>query len=126
MKRLILCLILLVTQPGWAADTPQEFGWRVPIAINASAPYQRLTLPMAVYQNAAQLDLRDLRVFNSEGRMVPLAHMAQNGSHEKTSRNTALRWFPLTAPGIGRSEIQPPPRCRRADTARLCAGCQHD
>ena len=100
MKRLTFALALLLALPAQAAESPQAFAWRAPVAVNASAPYQRITLPMAVYLNARHPDLRDLRVFNGEGRPVPLALVAQRGSNEKTTHSTALRWFPLDAPAV--------------------------
>ncbi|SFN13877.1 Protein of unknown function [Formivibrio citricus] len=96
--KLPIFLVSLLALPVLAAEAPQDFAWRVPLEVKAGAPYQRITLPMAAYIHASHTDLRDLRVFNSEGRPVPLAHVVPRGSNEKTTRSMPLRWFPLTAP----------------------------
>lgn len=96
MMRLFL-MVLLLALPVHADESLQAFSWRAPVDINANASYQRITLPMDVYLHVSQPDLRDLRVFNGEGRPVPFAHTAQRGSSEKMTRNVPLRWFPLIA-----------------------------
>lgn len=53
MKRLMLLFCVLSSLAG-AADLPASFAWRASLATDASAPYQRVTLPLAVYLNAAR------------------------------------------------------------------------
>lgn len=91
-----LLLLGLLSGVAGAAESPQPFAWRAPLAMDASAPYQRFTLPQDAYLHAAHSDLRDLRVFNAEGVPVPIARTRQAGSSEKTTHSSALRWFPLT------------------------------
>lgn len=93
-----LLLLGLLTGMAGAAESPQAFAWRAPLAVDASAPYQRFTLPQDAYLHAAQSDLRDLRVFNADGAPVPIARTRQAGSNEKTTHRRSLRWFPLTTP----------------------------
>lgn len=96
MKRWML-LISVVSGLAWGVDTPLSFSWRAPLAVDASAPYQRITLPLEAYANAAQPDLRDVRVFNADDVPVPLARIQQSGASQESTLIQALHWFPLTA-----------------------------
>lgn len=97
MKWLLLLGLFSAGQIAMPAESPPTFAWHAPLAVAASAPYQRFTLPQEAYLHAAQFDLRDLRVFNADGVPVPIARTQQAGASEKTTVRTALRWFPLTS-----------------------------
>ena len=96
MRRWLL-LISMVSGLVWGAETPLSFSWRAPLAVAASAPYQRITLPLEAYAQAAQPDLRDVRVFNADDVPVPLARIQQSGSSQASTLIQTLHWFPLTA-----------------------------
>ncbi|MEO8009441.1 MAG: DUF3999 family protein, partial [Betaproteobacteria bacterium] len=70
MKTLLLLSISLAVS---AAETPEDFAFAVPIdGLGGDALY-RVAIPPAVYEQAAFSDLRDLRVFNGAGEVVPYA-----------------------------------------------------
>ena len=73
MKRLAVCLLATAfSSAALAADlTPQDFAYGMPVQIGEDAAAYRLPLPVAVYQAAARADLGDLRVYNSQGEIVP-------------------------------------------------------
>ena len=58
------------------------------------SPWYRISLPQVVYQSTAWPDLRDVRVFNHLGDMVPFALVAQK-TQTVTPETVALRLFPL-------------------------------
>jgi hypothetical protein len=55
-----------------ADEAPDAYAYRLPLRTGAQA-FQRVTLPATVYEHLAYADLRDLRVFNGAGEIVPFA-----------------------------------------------------
>jgi hypothetical protein len=76
-----------------AVDTPGEYAWRWPLAASV-APLQRIVLPPAIYDGVAHADLRDLRVFNAAGEVVPYAFVPTPVPAAQPAR-VALPLFPL-------------------------------
>ncbi|MGC3965423.1 MAG: DUF3999 domain-containing protein [Rhodocyclaceae bacterium] len=78
LKRLfspVLLAMCALTTPAGAADAPlapQDFATGLRIeGVDASAALYRLELPQQLYGGTAWPDLRDVRVFNSQGQAVP-------------------------------------------------------
>jgi hypothetical protein len=93
----MLCLFGLLTCSSLTQAqviSPRDFAYaQLAIPARDAAAY-RFSLPLAVYQNTFQ-DLRDLRVFNAEGVVVPYSlsrPAAQSGTHKAP---IALPLFPL-------------------------------
>lgn len=63
-------------------------------APSGSALY-RLDLPEEVYQAVAHDDLRDIRVFNAEGRAVPSSFQMKPTEEVHTTEERALSFFPI-------------------------------
>lgn len=70
--RAILPTLLLA--PALAlADAPADYAYSAPIAVSAATPFHRVELPATVYRVLTHANLRDLRVFNAAGEVVPHA-----------------------------------------------------
>jgi len=71
--RAIATVLLLLAPCSVAADSTHDYAFAVPInGVGADALY-RLQIPPAVYTGSTFGDLRDLRVFNGAGEVVPHA-----------------------------------------------------
>lgn len=67
-------LAVLLSIPALAsAEAPADYAYSAPISATASTPFHRIALPVEVYQVLTHGDLRDLRVFNAAGEVVPHA-----------------------------------------------------
>jgi hypothetical protein len=67
-------LALAISGSAWAADLkPMDFAYGLLVETGADDAAYRVPLPVAVYQTAVRPDLGDLRVFNSQGEVVPYA-----------------------------------------------------
>jgi hypothetical protein len=100
---LCLCLVLDAAAPAGltastaSADQLQEFTTRTPIALQGDGPYYQLTLPLEAQFGSQFLDLRDLRVFNGQGEMVPFSLIKGRSRADEAVLRTPLTWFPLYA-----------------------------
>jgi len=95
---LVLMLMLAPLAAARAADlSPQDFAYAMAITTPAQAAAYRVAIPLEVYRNAAHEDLRDLRVFNARGEVVP--YELEEPSREPAVRapGPALPMFPLRA-----------------------------
>lgn len=102
IKRIVLLLSLFVSVNGVAANAPlkpADFAFGMPIKVNGSDGIYRLTLPAAVYQIIQHNDLRDLRVFNADGEVVPHVVTRASGSVSVSENPIELPRFPVSAPG---------------------------
>lgn len=74
-RRLVLGCALLAGFACRAAPSPgpADFAYGQQIRTAGEAAAYRLTLPLGVYREAVYADLRDLRVFNGRGEVVPYA-----------------------------------------------------
>jgi hypothetical protein len=75
MKRWATWLLAAaVSGSAFAADLkPTDFAYGLLVETGADDAAYRVPLPVAVYQTAVRPDLGDLRVFNSQGELVPYA-----------------------------------------------------
>jgi Protein of unknown function (DUF3999) len=79
---------------------PADFAYGLTLSVPPGAPFVRFDLPADVLTGTAWADLRDLRVFNSDGQTVPFARI-QSPSADSTRNRLALQSFRLdsTKPG---------------------------
>ncbi len=73
---------------------PQDFAYGQDISVEGHDPFYRLLLPEAIYQQTAWPDLRDVRVFGSDGQAVPFALEEQEGQ-EGSARRMKFKLFPM-------------------------------
>ena len=98
-----LLFLLGVNLSAAAAESPEDFAFAVAIeGLGADALY-RVAIPQIAYESAAFADLRDLRVFNGAGELVPHAFRPVERTVEKQPA-VALPIFPLRGPRDARSE----------------------
>jgi hypothetical protein len=90
----ILPTLLLV--PALAmADAPADYAYSAPIAVSATTPFHRIALPVEVYRVLTHGDLRDLRVFDAAGEMVPFAIEPRPSARVEKAAITEVPLFPL-------------------------------
>lgn len=89
----VAALLVACTGAAVAADAPGDYAWRWPLAASV-APLQRVVLPPAIFDGVAHPDLRDLRVFNAAGEIVPYAFVPPPAPPSAPVR-VALPIFPL-------------------------------
>jgi Protein of unknown function (DUF3999) len=94
---------LAVSGAVMAAESPEQFGFAVPIEGLGSDALHRVAIPPAVYEAAAFADLRDLRVFNGAGEVVPYAFRPVELTKQPQSP-LALPIFPLRGPRDARAD----------------------
>jgi len=89
------CLLLVASSAFGAAPTIQDYAQGIEINAPEGLPLVEATLPDAVYQNAANADLSDVRVFNADGLPVPHAFCAAPTATEATISEEQLPVFEL-------------------------------
>ncbi|HKQ22859.1 MAG TPA: DUF3999 domain-containing protein [Burkholderiales bacterium] len=103
MKSLLPAILAVASFSAAAAESPADFAFAVPIEGLGADALHRVAIPQAVYESAAFSDLRDLRVFNGAGEVVPYAFRPVERTTE-TPAPVALPIFPLQGPRDARSE----------------------
>lgn len=103
MKTLLTAILAAASFAATAAESPADFAFALPIEGLGGDALHRVAIPQAVYESAAFSDLRDLRVFNGAGEVVPYAFRPVERSSEKPAP-VALPIFPLQGPRDARSE----------------------
>ncbi|MCC6441740.1 MAG: DUF3999 family protein, partial [Rhodanobacteraceae bacterium] len=92
-----VCLIASIATSAWA-NTPADYAARIPIqADNSSAAWQ-ITLNEEVYRWSQDDRLRDVVIFNAEGRPVPLARWQQAPGEHIERQQSELPAFELPEP----------------------------
>jgi hypothetical protein len=89
MRKLGFLLLALATSA--TAQTPDDFAWQWPIALEGDQGAYRLDLDESVYSHITRADLRDLAAFNAEGQPVPFAPLAF--VEIQTQQRSELRWL---------------------------------
>lgn len=94
----IFTTILLTMQSHRSVVAADEKKGERQAAIHSTGegPYYRLNLPVAIYQTAAHVDLRDVRVHNANGELVPHAWL-QNESTTQEITSRLVDFFPITS-----------------------------
>ena len=104
MRRcLILVLLTVVAQTATAGDDPNDYAYAVPITGTGNDALYRVVVPPAVHEAVAFADLRDVRIFNGAGEVVPHAFRPQ-ASLRQRSALVSLPYFPLRGSSASRAE----------------------
>jgi len=103
MKSLLPVILAAASLAATAAESPEDFAFAVPIEGLGADALHRVAIPQAVYEAAAFADLRDLRVFNGAGEVVPYAFRPVERASEKPAP-VALPIFPLRGPSDAHSD----------------------
>ena len=94
----ILALGLCAT-PGSALraadEQPREFEAQAPIELHGNGPYYQVTLPIEAYFAAHFPDLRDLRVLNARGELLPFSMIRGQSRTEQAVERNRVTLFPL-------------------------------
>ena len=97
MKSMLCVILAAASLTATAAESPEDFAFAMPIEGLGGDALHRVAIPQAVHEAAAFADLRDLRVFNGAGEMVPYAFRPVERTSEKPAP-VALPIFPLRGP----------------------------
>ena len=68
------------------------------ISVLGQGPFYRLNLPVTIYPTAAHVDLRDVRIRNAEGNLVPHAWLHHEAAVAQIISNPAV-FYPIAAGG---------------------------
>ncbi|WP_211214668.1 DUF3999 domain-containing protein [Chitiniphilus shinanonensis] len=95
----LLCLgTVLWAAAAPAADGPDDYAVRAPLALSGQGPWYRLTLPFDARLAARHADLRDLRVFDAQGQAVPYALREATAPATRSQQEIGAKLFPLRGP----------------------------
>ncbi len=101
MSRIILALLSGVFSfAALAADAPlkpTDFAYRMELLTDGRAGMYKVSLPLKVYRAVRYPDLRDIRVFNSDGEVVPHLVTRSASSVSVKSEPIELPRFPVYA-----------------------------
>ncbi|QRG78183.1 DUF3999 domain-containing protein [Citrobacter sp. R56] len=100
MKGVLWSVLLGMTFPAFSRDeapeTPQDYAVGMTLETTGESPWYRVPLPMEVYATSVWPDLRDVRVFNRQGDVVPFALEVQK-SQATEPKAVPLRLFAFDA-----------------------------
>ena len=82
-------LLLQSSYSALAADV-KPTTQQATISSVGQGPFYRLNLPVSIYPTAAHVDLRDVRVRNADGNLVPHAWLHNEVSTPHISSNSVL------------------------------------
>ena len=124
---LVLCTAPCMTPiTAYAADAgnPGSYALRLPLAVTAGAPLQRLALPASALIQLQMPGYADVRVFNAGGQAVPMA-LAPAPHRASQRQQTLLPAYPLlgsadnTARGLDGLVLRMEERTRNGQTERV-------
>lgn len=97
MHKIVIGLSLIFSLQAYADTAPMQhdFAEGMQLQLQVEAPIYRLKLPEKVYNISAFPDLRDLRVFNSQGVPVPHVIRDQKYTLEEKNYSTDVPLFPV-------------------------------
>jgi len=90
-----LAIVLLAFAAMARADAPPRFAWRVPLAIDGEHAFQRVELPVIVYEGVVRSDLGDVRIRNADDEDVPFAILPPPAPARERPTEVDLAVFPL-------------------------------
>ena len=102
--RLLVTVLLVFAHSAVAADSPDDFAFAVPIDGVGNDALYRLVITPAVYKGATFTDLRDLRVFNGAGEVVPHAFRPLESVAAHEPAPVFLPMFELRGPSGTRAD----------------------
>lgn len=101
MKPIALAFALLICSAHVALAASALTVPTAPIVVQGNGPYYQLTLPAAIYSHAAYADLRDLRITNGAGQVVPFAWLqAPPAEQRTTAHDVPLFKWPVASAGV--------------------------
>ncbi len=119
MKLVRWCLLLglSLSALSQASDKPQDYRHGAALQLAGEGPWYRLELPFAAHLAAGHSDLRDLRVFDSNGQMQAYALIPGRSESVQQEQEHGVSGFPLR----GRVDAQEMPalRVERSTTGTL-------
>ena len=101
MRKAILALFAgFVSLAAFAADTPlkpTDFAYGMALQTDGKDGVYKVSVPLDVYKVVRHADLRDVRVFNADGEVVPHVVTRSSGSVSVKSEPIELPRFPVYA-----------------------------
>jgi hypothetical protein len=98
-RRLPVSVVLLwgMATIALAAEPPvrEQFAYAIPLDVPAASPVVTLALPTAVYRDCVDAGLRDLRVINGAGEVVPYALRRTPASTRGAAKAARVPLFPM-------------------------------
>ncbi len=95
-KWIIIFFILIMFLPAWADQpTPMDFAFGIDLDVKEPGTVFKLQLPKEMYQNLCRKDFGDIRVFNSEGRIVPHTLKRPEIKSLERLKSEKLTFFPV-------------------------------
>jgi hypothetical protein len=95
LRHALLFVAVLGTTGARAETAPYRH--QAPIAIDVAAPFVQIALPPAVYGQAEQDDLRDLRIVDARGERVPFAILPPLATVRLSEQVREASLYPLPA-----------------------------
>ena len=96
---------LAIAQPA-ASDTPADYSHALPLAVSGNNSVVQLRLPQPVYLHARSADLRDLRVFDGAGKVVPFAIRRSASQLQASRRALPVTIFPVANAAAAGSTVK--------------------
>ncbi|MBF0573665.1 MAG: DUF3999 family protein, partial [Desulfamplus sp.] len=90
MLRILLLILFFITKSDTVycdSLSPKDFAYGFTLNVSGDSPIYKIELPEAVYKGVLRQDLRDIRIFNSSGEIVP--HLLRSGL-DRLHNNEAL------------------------------------
>jgi len=97
MNPAIVCLLLLAAAAASAAERPDDYAYGARLDADGNEALYEVTVPATLYRGVAAADLRDVRVFNGAGEVVPHAWRARRMQGLEPAAPVAVTLFPLKA-----------------------------
>ena len=93
----ILGFVSLVALAADAPPKPADFAYGMALQTDGKDGVYKVTVPLDVYKIVRHPDLRDIRVFNADGEVVPHVVTRSAGSVSVKSEPIELPRFPIYA-----------------------------
>jgi Protein of unknown function (DUF3999) len=81
--------------PAAPAGIREEFAYSLPLQVPPGAPVARIDVPLAVYRDSVDPELRDIRVLNGAGEVVPFSLRRPEAARRASPTVLYLQLFPL-------------------------------
>ncbi len=91
----LLMLLLPLLLAAAPLERPEDFAVCFPLRTTGHGPFFRIELPPVVHQAMQRPDMGDVRVFNGNGELVPMARIPNPLETKEKLARTTLPLFPL-------------------------------